>query len=61
MITRFSNIFYKTVKTWLVTELKDNANYDIVIKRSFWRNPQRGVLSDEIIELEVKEGVQIKS
>lgn len=42
--------------TGFVTRIKDNANYDIVTVKEVSEEIHSGVLSDEIIEIEVKEG-----
>lgn len=43
-------------KTGFVTRIKDNANYDIITVKEVSDEIHSGVLSDEIIEIEVKEG-----
>ena len=48
-------------KTGFVTRIKDNAKYEITQKNSIPENIHSGVLSDEIIEVEVnKAGVKTK-
>ena len=42
-------------ETGFVTRIKDNANYDIVAVKEVFQEIHSGVLSDEIIEIEVKE------
>ena len=43
-------------ETGFVTRIKDNANYDIITVKEVSDEIHSGVLSDEIIEIEVKEG-----
>lgn len=48
--------YFTEQKTGFVTRLKDNANYEITEKRAISQEIHSGVMSDEIIEVEVKEG-----
>ena len=43
-------------KTGFVTRIKDNAVYEILLKNEIPEDIHSGVLEDEIIEIEVKEG-----
>lgn len=43
-------------ETGFITRIKDNANYDIITVKEVSEEIHSGVLSDEIIEIEVKEG-----
>ena len=43
-------------ETGFVTRIKDNANYDILRVKEVSQEIHSDVLSDEIIEIEVKEG-----
>ena len=42
-------------QTGFVTRIKDNSNYDVIAVNEITENIHRGVLLDEIIEIEVKE------
>ena len=46
--------YFTEQKTGFVTRLKDNAKYDVTEIRAILKDIHSGVLSDEIIEIEVK-------
>lgn len=48
--------YFTEQETGFVTRLKDNANYDTIEKMEISEKIHSGVLSDEIIEVEVKNG-----
>jgi IS4 transposase len=53
--------YFTQQKTGFVTRIKENAKYEVTLKNEIPENIHCGVLSDEIIEVEVdKEGVKTK-
>ena len=51
--------YFTEQKTGFVTRLKDNAKYDVTEIRAILKDIHSGVLSDEIIEIEVKKGKSV--
>lgn len=51
--------YFTEQKTGFVTRLKDNAKYDVTEIRAILKEIHSGVLSDEIIEIEVKKGKSV--
>jgi hypothetical protein len=53
--------YFTQQKTGFVTRIKENAKYEVTLKNEIPENIHCGVLSDEIIEVEVdKEGIKSK-
>ena len=51
--------YFTEQKTGFVTRLKDNAKYDVTEIKAILKEIHSGVLSDEIIEIEVKKGKSV--
>ena len=51
--------YFTEQKIGFITRLKDNAKYDVTEIRAILKDIHSGVLSDEIIEIEVKKGKSV--